>query len=202
MALVRARALRHLEALVGAFAAAGAGCDARAGDAAAPPPPPPPEPVNLGYSVVDEMPAPAACEDFAGALVGYANPRAGGVLVRVTPRGYYDDGVVLLGDDPAFAVDRAVVVNKAAIPGEAGWAFELAVPEGAQATGFTLPGTCEGVRSAARVELRWEGALTGGSQVAVVILGVALPTPTAGPAHEPTPDPTPKPAPRGRARKP
>lgn len=198
MALVRARALRHLEALVGAFAAAGAGCDAHAGGAPAPPPPPPPEPVNLGYSVVDEMPAPAACEDFAGALNGYANPRAGGLIVRVSPRSYYYDGVVLLGDDPAFSVDRAVVVNKAAIPGEAGWAFELAVAEGAQAVGFTLPGTCDGVRSAARVELRWEGALNGGSQVAVVILGVALPAPTPNP----TPDPTPKLAPRGRGRKP
>ncbi len=171
---VRSSTLRHLETLLGlsAVAAMTANGDALAGEKKEKATvEPTTDPIgSLGYSVVDELPSPAICQDLASSLSAQASMTTSGhVVVRVLPLPGYDS-VLLDGGSAEVRVGRATIVTRDAIPDTPGWAFELAPVPPTQGVALTVPGTCEGVRATAKIEIRWEGLLTSTSLFAVMIL--------------------------------
>lgn len=185
MSGVRAGTLRHLEALLALTAlAAIASGPAQAGDAKTKPPTPPPTTTDLGYSVVDELPAPATCDDLASAIRARATVLGGQMLVHVEPGDRYEPergGSTLLIDTAGVEVLHARIVSLSAIPDTPGWVVQLTPELTTQAVAIVLGGSCDGKRGGARVEVRWEGVLTPASVVAVTILATEAPPSPARP---------------------
>ena len=114
-----------------------------------------PRPPDLGYAVVDPMPAPATCATFADALAPRAVVEGGRLLVTVSPDWPRYEGI-------SFATDGKVEVRGAIVALDARkaetWALQLTPEPGRNSVEIEVRGTCAGKADTAAVTVSWTGA--------------------------------------------